>query len=92
MLTHKIDTLIALTTFFKKCEKCKRDLDIGTDGVYLQEMTRTMIHETNMAKHLWAEAINRECYVRNRIYILLILNKTPYKLFKGRRLIITYFH
>jgi len=33
ILTYKIDTLIALTTFLKKCEKCKKGLDIGTEGV-----------------------------------------------------------
>jgi hypothetical protein len=33
ILTYKIDTLIALTIFLKKCEKCKRCLDIETDGV-----------------------------------------------------------
>lgn len=33
ILTHKIDTLIALTTFLKKCEKGKGGLYIGTEGV-----------------------------------------------------------
>ena len=30
----------------------------------LQEMARTMIHENNLAKHLWAEAVNTTCYVK----------------------------
>jgi len=29
----------------------------------LQEMARTMIHENNLAKHFWAEAVNITCYV-----------------------------
>jgi len=29
-------------------------------------MARTMIHENNLAKHFWAEAVNRVCYVQNR--------------------------
>jgi len=29
----------------------------------LQEMARTMIHENNLAKHFWAEAVNMACYV-----------------------------
>jgi len=33
ILTHKIDTLIALTNFLKKCEKSKGSLYIGTEGV-----------------------------------------------------------
>ena len=34
IFTHKIDTLIALTTFLKKCEKCKEGLYIRTEGVF----------------------------------------------------------
>jgi len=42
----------------------------------LQEIARTMIHENNLAKHFWAEAVNTSCYVQNRIFIRPILNKT----------------
>jgi hypothetical protein len=55
-------------------------------------MARTMLHETDMAKYFWAEAINTSCYVDNRIYIRYILNKTTYELFKGRKPSIAYFH
>jgi len=55
-------------------------------------MARTMIHENNLAKHFWAEAVNTTCYVQNRIYIRPILEKTVYELFKGRRPNISYFH
>ena len=41
----------------------------------LQEMARTMFHENNLAKHFWAEAVNRACYVQNRIFIRPLLNK-----------------
>jgi len=58
----------------------------------LQEMDRTMIHENNLAKHFWTEAVNTTCYVQNRIYIRPILEKTAYELFKGRRPNISYFH
>lgn len=58
----------------------------------LQEMVRTMIHENNLPKYLWAEVINTTCYVQNRIYIRHILNKTSYELFKGRKPNISYFH
>jgi len=50
-----------------------------------QEMAKTMIHETNMTKYFWAEAVNTLRYVHNRIYIRPILNKTSYELFKGRK-------
>jgi len=58
----------------------------------LQEMARTMIHENNLAKHFWAEAVNTSCYVQNMIYIRPVLNKTTYELFKGRKPNISYFH
>jgi len=58
----------------------------------LQEMARTMIHENNLAKHFWAEAVNTTCYVQNRIYIRPILEKTTYELCKGIRPNISYFH
>jgi len=58
----------------------------------LQELARTMIHENNLAKHFWAEAVNTACYVQNRIYIRPLLNKTAYELFKGRKPNISYFH
>src|SRR4051812_26661764 len=55
-------------------------------------MARTMINETNMAKHFWAEAINTACYIQNRTSIRPILNKTPYELWKNRKPNISYFH
>jgi len=55
-------------------------------------MARTMIHENNLAKHFWAEAVNTACYIQNRIYIRPILEKTAYLLFKGKRSNISYFH
>jgi len=61
-------------------------------NISLQEMVRIMIHENNLAKYFWAEAINTTCYVQNRIYIRPILDKTTYELFKGRMPSISYFH
>jgi len=55
-------------------------------------MARTMIIETDMATNFWAEAVNTTCYVHNIIYTRLILNKTPYELFKGKRPNISYLH
>src|ERR1044072_2560560 len=55
-------------------------------------MARTMIQETNIAKHFWAEAVNTACYIQNRISIRPILNKTPYELWKNKKPNISYFH
>jgi len=70
----------------------QQNRDVERKNRTLQEMARTMIHENNLAKHFWAEAVNTICYVQNRIYIKLILEKTAYELFKGRRRNISYFH
>jgi len=51
-----------------------------------------MLHENNLAKHFWAEAVNTACYVQNRIYIRPLLNRTAYELFKGWKPNISYFH
>ena len=40
----------------------------------------------------WAEAINIACYILNRVLIRSRLKKTPYKLWKGRKPNISYFH
>jgi hypothetical protein len=55
-------------------------------------MARIMIHENNLAKHFWAEAVNTTCYVQNGIYIRHVLDKTTYEFFKGRKTNISYFH
>ena len=55
-------------------------------------MARTMINETNMAKHFWAEVVNTTCYIQNRVSIRPILKKTPYELWKNRKPNISYFH
>ena len=60
--------------------------------ITLQEMARTMINETNVAKIFWAEEINTTCYIQNRLSIRPILEKTPYALWKNRKPNISYFH
>ena len=61
-------------------------------NITLQEIARTMINETNIAKHFWAEAVNTACYIQNRISIRPIMDKTPYELWKNRKPNILYFH
>jgi len=51
----------------------------------LQEMARTMLNESKIPKHFWADAVNTACYVLNRAIIRPILGKTPYELYKGRK-------
>ena len=58
----------------------------------LEEMARTMLCESNLPKYFWAEAINTSCYIINKAMIRPILKKTPYELFRERKLNISYFH
>jgi len=51
----------------------------------LEELARTMLNENSLPMYFWADAVNTTCYVLNRVLIRLILKKTPYELFKGRR-------
>ena len=51
----------------------------------LEDMTRTMLIASGLARNFWAEALNTSCYIINRCMIRPILNKTPYELFKGRK-------
>ncbi|KAH9704714.1 hypothetical protein KPL70_011578 [Citrus sinensis] len=57
----------------------------------IQEMARTMLNENSLPKYLWAKAVNTACYGLNRVLIRPNLNKTPYELWKDRKLNIGYF-
>jgi len=58
----------------------------------LQEMTRTLLIESNISSHFWAEAVSIACYIINKVFLRHILEKTPYELFKGKKPIVSYFH
>ncbi|KAL1192983.1 Retrovirus-related Pol polyprotein from transposon TNT 1-94 [Cardamine amara subsp. amara] len=58
----------------------------------LQEMARAMMHGNNVAKHLWAEAVNTACYIINKVYVKKGTNMTPYELWKGKTPSVSYFH
>lgn len=55
-------------------------------------MSRTMIIRKSVVKHLRVEVLNATCYIQNVIYIIPMLNTTPYELWKGREPNIAYFH
>lgn len=46
----------------------------------LQGMTRMMINVKNISKRLWAEAINKACYICNRIHLRPGTVQTPYEI------------
>ncbi|GKC04997.1 putative ribonuclease H-like domain-containing protein [Tanacetum coccineum] len=50
----------------------------------LIEAARTMLADSKLPPTFWAEAVNTDCYVQNRVLVVKPHNKTPYELFHGR--------
>jgi len=46
-------------------------------------MDKTLISEFGIQNYFWAKAVNRACYILNKVFIKKVLNKTPYELWKG---------
>ena len=57
----------------------------------IQEMARAMLHNKDVARNLWGEAVNTTCHTVNRVYFKPNTKKTPYELWKGRKLDVKYF-
>ena len=55
-------------------------------------MVRTMFLENGLSEGFWTKAVNTSCYIQNHVFLWLILKKTPYELWKGRKPNICYFH
>ena len=57
----------------------------------IQEMARAMLHNKDVARNLWGEAVNTACHTITRVYFKLDTKKTPHELWKGRKPNIKYF-
>ncbi|GJR17916.1 ribonuclease H-like domain-containing protein [Tanacetum coccineum] len=44
-----------------------------------------MLADSKLPTTFWVEAVNTACYVQNRVLVIKPHNKTPYKLFLGRK-------
>jgi len=53
--------------------------------MFLEELARTLLNETDLPKYFWVDAVSTTCYVLNIMVIRPISKKTPYELFKGRK-------
>ncbi|GJR41590.1 putative ribonuclease H-like domain-containing protein [Tanacetum coccineum] len=51
----------------------------------LIEADRTILADSKLPTTFWAQAVNTACYVQNRVLVIKPHNKTPYKLFLGRK-------
>ncbi|GJX41638.1 retrovirus-related pol polyprotein from transposon TNT 1-94, partial [Tanacetum coccineum] len=56
----------------------------------LIEAARTMLADSKLPTTFWTEAVNTACYVQNRVLVIKPHNKTPYELFLGRKLVLTF--
>ncbi|GJQ89301.1 putative ribonuclease H-like domain-containing protein [Tanacetum coccineum] len=56
----------------------------------LIEAARTMLADSKLPTTFWAEAVNTACYVQNRVLVIKPYNKTPYELFLGRKLALSF--
>lgn len=59
---------------------------------YLQEMVKVMENSKKLYVKLWAEAVNTICYILNRVSLKISNSQTPYKIWKGRKPNLKYFH
>ena len=57
----------------------------------IQEMARAMLHNKDVARNLWEEAINTACHMINKVYFRPGTKKTPYELWNGRKPNVKYF-
>ncbi|GJR56297.1 putative ribonuclease H-like domain-containing protein [Tanacetum coccineum] len=56
----------------------------------LIEATRTMLADSKLPITFWAEVVNTACYVQNSVLVVKPHNKTPYELFRGRTIALSF--
>ncbi|GJW48275.1 putative ribonuclease H-like domain-containing protein [Tanacetum coccineum] len=54
------------------------------NNMSLIKETRTMLADSLLPTTFWAEAVNTDCYVQNRVLVTKPHNKTPYELLLGK--------
>ena len=54
-------------------------------------MARAKLHNKDVARNLWGEAVNTACHTVNQVYFKPGTKKTPYELRKGRKPNVKYF-
>ena len=54
-------------------------------------MARALLHNKDVARNLWGEAVNTTCHTINRVYFRPDTKETSYELWKGRKPNVKYF-
>ena len=57
----------------------------------IQEIDRAMLHNKDVVRNLWGEAVNTACHTVNMVYFKPGTKKSPYELWKGRKPNVKYF-
>ena len=60
-------------------------------NMVIQEMARAMLHNKDVARNLWGEAVNTACRTVNMVYFKPGTKKTLYELWKGGKPNVKYF-
>ncbi|GJV05510.1 putative ribonuclease H-like domain-containing protein [Tanacetum coccineum] len=56
----------------------------------LIEAARTMLADSKLPTTFWTKAVSTVCYVQNRVLVVNPHNKTPYELFRGFKLALSF--
>nr|GEV80966.1 hypothetical protein [Tanacetum cinerariifolium] len=67
-----------------KCFKNDHTCTACLKGKQHKASSRTMLADAKLPVTFWAEAVNTDCYVQNKVLVNKSHNKTPYELFNGR--------
>ena len=55
-------------------------------------MARVMLNSKRLSKRLCAKAVNTTCHTVDHVYFCHGTKKTPYELWKGKKINVNYFH
>ncbi|KAI3461419.1 hypothetical protein Pfo_018082 [Paulownia fortunei] len=55
-------------------------------------MAHVMLNSKRLSFRLWVEAISIACHIKNRVYLRLGMEMTPYELWKGKKPNLSYLH
>ena len=56
----------------------------------VQEMARVILHNKKLPKSFWGEVVNTACHTLNQVYFRPNSKKTPYELWRGKKLVVKY--
>ena len=83
--------MIEFEVIMVKNSRTQQNSVVERKNKVIQEMTRAMLHNKDVARNLWGEAVKISYHTVNRVYFRPDTKKTPYELWKGRKSNVKYF-